>query len=129
MEETPWISVYRPKRRMVYEAPCGFGEKAWSELQESLSEERELFVCYAGDDLPIKDYWKRTNSVEGVFFADIEQISGQTSGMGLDRVYGVYRVARLTKEWRGHEAGSLVMVTCRGVARKFPFYTVGVAAP
>lgn len=118
----PWISAYKQKDWIVYEVPLESEE--WRKLKESLREleDHELFVCAAESEYAA-DRWKQTQSVKGVLFSDIEQLWA----MNLDKVYGVSQVGLLTKEWKGHPVGSLVMIVYRGVMEEPKFFTVGVA--
>lgn len=69
------------------------------------------------------DHWRRAQSVKDVLFYDFEQLLM----MNFDRIYGVDSVGLLTEEWKGHPAGSLVMILYRGVKNEPSFFTVCVA--
>ena len=71
---------------------------------ENILEKTELDSCGAGSQVSI-DHFHRTGSVDGLFFYDTEQIF-----MDLDKIYGVMKFGRLTREWRGHPIGALVLI-------------------
>ena len=119
--EAPWISAYQPKEWTVQQ--IFVQSQDWLTLNESLRslKDDELLVCAAESEMAA-ELWKKTKSVCGVLFFDIEQLLA----MDLDVVYGG-DVGVLTKEWKGHPVGSLVMTTYKGVRAEIPFMTIGVA--
>lgn len=109
---------YTPRNWKVYELEIGDDYRTLRELLTS-TEETGLKSCGSSSEVAI-DHFKRTGSVEGLFFFDTEQIF-----MDLDDVvYGQMALGKLTQEWRGHPAGSLVFAVAKGVDEgKF---TIGV---
>jgi hypothetical protein len=117
--EAPWISAYQLREWIVYQVFVQ--SEDWLTLTESLGQENDLTVCMAESEMAA-DHWRRTQSVDRVFYPDFEQLLG----MNLDYVYGA-DLATLTQEWKGHPTGSLVMITYKGVKSEPRYMTIGVA--
>lgn len=94
---------YTPRDWEVYELEI---DSEWRELQK-LTETTGLTSCGASSAFAL-DHFKRTSSIDGLFFYDTEQIF-----MDLDTVYGELFLGKLTQEWRGHPVGSLVFAVTR----------------
>ena len=109
---------YTPRNWAVYELEIGVEYRTLRELLTS-TEETGLKSCGSSSQVAI-DHFERTGSIEGLFFFDTEQVF-----MDLDDVvYGQMALGKLTQEWRGHPAGSLVFAVTKGVDEgKF---TIGV---
>lgn len=119
--KTPWISLYEPKDWDVYQVFLQSDEMdALRESQRPI-EDHELLVCGAESEMMARR-WEVTKSLKDVLFYDVEQLWA----MNLDVVYGA-NVSVLTKEWKGHPTGSLVMETYKGVNEEPRYFTVGVA--
>ena len=108
---------YTPRNWAVYELEIGVEYRTLRELLTS-TEETGLKSCGSSSQVAI-DHFERTGSIKGLFFFDTEQVF-----MDLDGVYGQLNLGKLTQEWRGHPAGSLVFAIAKGVDEgKF---TIGV---
>ncbi|MDO8600461.1 MAG: hypothetical protein Q7R73_02445 [bacterium] len=114
----PMSREYEPKTWKTYEIVMGSEE---SRELDSLLTESTLVSC--GEESPLAlDHWERARSTKDLFFYDTEQVLG----MNMDKIYGVDRFGVLTKEWRGHPAGSLVFSVYSGVEKNPPTVTLGV---
>lgn len=109
---------YTPREWDVYEVEI---DVEYRDLQGILGVETGLECCGSGSQVS-KDHYRRTGTIDGLFLFDLEEIL-----MDMDKTYGVMEFGKLTREWRGHPVGSLVLVVAKGAEnRKF---TVGVEKP
>ena len=79
-------------------------------------EETELVAC--GGDSEVAAELKESSKR---FYYDWEQIAA-----GMDTVYGLDQLARLTASWKGHPRGTLIMVLYAGVREEPPCLTYAV---
>jgi hypothetical protein len=117
--ETPWLDNY-PTRKWTI-VVVGTASLEYRQLMESVDERHSIFVAGA-EGGRAENHWKVNPSDKNVLYFDYEQIVS----MDFDRVYGIGAIGFLKKEWMGHPAGSLIMVTYRGVCDTPPTFAVGV---
>jgi len=102
-----WYENYKTRKWKLYTVEIESPDDML--LRESL-DDSGLIVCGEESELGEQE-WKRTGSLKNVTFFDVEQILSWE----LDDVYGVYLFGVLTREWKGHPAGSLVLSVFSGV--------------
>lgn len=122
---TPWLHAYEPRSWKQY----AVGIEAKSEQPPTVP--CADFVVCALESIKAALHWndqQTGRSVPPVFYYDVEQLLGAD----LDTVYAIDGLGRLSEDWNGHPAGSLVMQTYKGCsgpdASKFT-YTYLVEVP
>lgn len=124
-DQRPWIDLYIDNElrnwevyRFDYESPeySIFINTATERLPETKN-------GFFGESIEARKYWMNHGNIDGLFFADIEQLLG----MNLDKAYGTDHLRRLTKPYNNHPAGCLVLLTFKDVHKGY--YTIGIEIP
>jgi hypothetical protein len=111
MSNMPWIDAYEPRDWTVYQ--LSIRNPDGPVLADVMD---EFEVCGAESGWAAELYKKAESSSSkppNFFFWDLEQMSADHNA------FGINKLGRLTAEWNGHPAGSLVMVTYEGMSEDF----------
>ena len=105
---TPCEKSYRTRKWKPYKVPIGSPSIPPLEPNNA-----ELIVC-RGDSKKAAELKEDPRR----FYFDREQVAA-----GLDKIYGVDRLAQLREDWQGHPKGTLVLVVFLEVAEEPPCVT------
>ena len=119
--EAPWLASYKYREWKVYKMTPEDYDRMLRPISRALNNPLEI-IGYNSESEAMKERWERNKSIEKLFFYDIEL----SFGMGIDGCYGTSGVEALTGEWRGHPAGSLVLICYKGLGETPMSLTIGV---
>lgn len=106
-----WERSYQPRKWKVYEVTISEYHKismaaASSEFRECNSDSQRAAEWGESPDRFYTDY--------------------ELAAAGLDPTYGTVALARLTSEWHGYCVGTLLLVSCEGINKTPPTFSVCV---